>query len=233
MSIVTNEPWSAYNWYDGDLKSRVEVNTDEPVRASALIQTMAHETFPGHHLEHAWKEQRLVREQGRGEAAVQLINTPEAYVSEGLAEVGGRLIAPQEDWQALFIELCGRSDIAMTSSQAEREWQINQALRRIRGSSGDAALLLHAEGKSRDEVIDWLERQALRTRQEAERTLEFINHPLWRSYIFCYAGGERLLTRWLDTAGDEDAQQQRFFRLLSEQITPSGVAEEIAEDVEA
>ena len=65
ISIVTGQPWSAYNWYDGNLRSRIEVNTDLPVRAHQVIGTMAHETFPGHHLEHASKEARLVREQGR------------------------------------------------------------------------------------------------------------------------------------------------------------------------
>src|SRR4051794_18456210 len=27
ISLVTGEPWSAYNWYDGGLHSRIEVNT--------------------------------------------------------------------------------------------------------------------------------------------------------------------------------------------------------------
>ncbi len=72
VSIVTGQPWSAYNWYDGNLRSRVEVNTDLPVRAHQVIGTMAHETFPGHHLEHAWKEARLVREQGRAESSIHV-----------------------------------------------------------------------------------------------------------------------------------------------------------------
>ncbi len=69
------------------------------MRAHQLIGTMAHETFPGHHLEHAWKEHRLVREQGRAESSIQLINTPEAYISEGLAELGLRFVADEGDWQ--------------------------------------------------------------------------------------------------------------------------------------
>src|SRR5438105_1924442 len=89
ISLVSHQPWSAYNWYDGDLRSRIEVNTDLPVRAQALIGLLTHEAYPGHHLEHAWKEQRLVREGGKAEASLQLVNTPEAYISEGLGEVGG------------------------------------------------------------------------------------------------------------------------------------------------
>jgi hypothetical protein len=232
-STVTGQPWSAYNWYDGDLRSRVEVNTDLPVRAHTLIGTMAHETFPGHHLEHAWKEARLVRDQGRMEASIQLINTPEAYISEGLAELGTRFVAGEGDWQALLVEVCARADLPMTLADADREWQITEILRRIRGSGGDASLLMYADGRSRDEAIRFLEQDALRTREQAEKTLDFIAHPLWRAYVFCYAGGLGLLSRWCDAAGDAAGQRARFLRLLTEQLTPSGIAAAIGSDTAA
>ncbi|MGI8928409.1 MAG: hypothetical protein ACR2H0_02925 [Candidatus Limnocylindrales bacterium] len=228
VSFVTNEPWAAYNWYDGNLRSRIEVNTDLPTRAHALVGLLTHETFPGHHLEHSWKEQRLFSERGLVEASIQLINTPEAYISEGLAEVGGDLLVSAERWQALLVSIGERAGIAISVADAEREWLVNQALRALRGSSGDAALQLHAGGKSRDEVRRFLVDDALRSPQQAEKTLEFITHPLWRTYVFCYAGGQQLLEEWCAVAGDSTAQRDRFFRLLTEQLTPSGIAEELA-----
>ncbi len=228
VSLVTNEPWSAYNWYDGNLSSRIEVNTDLPVRAHALVGLLTHETFPGHHLEHAWKEQRLFRERGLAEVSVQLINTPEAYISEGLAEVGGSLLVSPERWQALLVAIGEHAGIAISAADAEREWRVNQALRALRGSGGDAALQLHAGGKSRDEVRRFLVDDALRSPEQAEKTLEFISHPLWRTYVFCYAGGLELLGRWCAAAGDPPVQRERFFRLLTEQLTPSGIAEDLA-----
>jgi hypothetical protein len=228
ISLVAGQPWSGYNWYDGELRSRVEINTDLPVRASDLIGLVTHECFPGHHLEHAWKEQRLYREAGRAEVSVQLINTPEAYISEGLAEVGGNLIISPDRWAELFDEICRRADIALEPAEAGRQWQVGRALHSLRGSSGDASLMLHAEGRPREEVVGFVETRALRTREQAEKTLEFISHPLWRTYVFCYAGGERLLTDWCRAAGDQEAQRQRFFRLLTEQLTPSQIAGELA-----
>ena len=56
---VTDKPWSAYNYYRGDLRSRVEVNTDVPMVPDVVVELVAHETYPGHHTEHAWKEQLL------------------------------------------------------------------------------------------------------------------------------------------------------------------------------
>jgi hypothetical protein len=140
ISLVKNEPWGAYNWYDGNLRSRIEVNTDLPVRAPRLMDLLAHEGFPGHHLEHATKEARLVREQGRFESSVQLINTPEAYISEGLADTGVRFVAPEKRWQELLLGICQRAGIPMTEDEALLNWHIRSAIAGLRGSQGDAAL---------------------------------------------------------------------------------------------
>lgn len=231
VRIVTDQPWSAYNWYDGGLRSRIEVNTDLPVRAPGLIGLMTHECFPGHHLEHAWKEQRLFREQERGEASVQLINTPEAYVSEGLAELGGRLIIDDERWQELLDAICEQAGIVLEPGELPRQLAVSRALNELRAVSADASLLLHAEQWPRAEVHAFVEQRALGTPEQAAKTLEFIDHPLWRTYVFCYSGGERLLAAWCAAAGDVAAQRARFFRLLTEQLTPSGMREELATDL--
>ncbi|HEY8135077.1 MAG TPA: hypothetical protein VIF08_03485 [Candidatus Limnocylindrales bacterium] len=226
FSMVRDEPWAAYNWYDGNLKSRVEVNTDLPMRAHQVALTLAHETFPGHHMEHAWKEARLYRERGYGEASAMLINTPESYISEGLAEVGAWLLNNETRFQEMLLGVTERAGIALTTDDAQREWHTSNALHRLRGAGGDAALQLHVAKRSRDDVVRFLEQDALSTHERALKVLEFIDHPLWRTYVFCYAGGERLLSHWVESAGDKEAQHARFSRLLTEQITPSGIAAE-------
>jgi len=228
FSMVRDQPWAAYNWYDGNLVSRIEINTDLPMRAHALANILAHETFPGHHMEHAWKEARLVRERGYAEASVQLINTPEAYISEGLAEVGAWLINDETRWQELLLGICERAGIALLAEDAQREWRTTQAHHRLRGASGDAALQLHVAHRSREDVVRFLEQDALSSHDRALKNLDFIEHPLWRTYVFCYAGGERLLSRWVESAGEPAAQRARFFRLLTEELTPSGIAAELS-----
>ena len=47
------------------------------------------------------------------------------------------------------------------------------------------------------------------TPERAEKRLSFIEHPLWRTYVFVYTEGEELLERWLD------AVRQRTGRLGS------------------
>jgi hypothetical protein len=227
VSLVTNQPWSAYNWYDGDLRSRVEINTDLPVRAHSLIHTLAHETFPGHHLEHSWKEQRLVRELDRAEATAMLVNTPEAYISEGLGDLGWQLIITPQRWQELFAGVCDLAGITLDPGDPLLQWRISEALEGVGAIGADAALMLHAEGRPPEEVLDFIVESAPRTRAQAEKTLEFISHPLWRTYVFCYSGGEALLKQWMATATDLPARRALFYRLLTEQLTPSGIAEEI------
>ncbi|MEA2678057.1 MAG: hypothetical protein QOJ81_2198, partial [Chloroflexota bacterium] len=160
-------------------------------------------------MEHAWKETRLYRERGYGEASAQLINTPEAYISEGLAEVGAWLLNDEKRFQELLLGVCERAGIAITADDAEREWRTTAALHRLRGAGGDAALQLHVAKRSREDVVRFLEQDALSTRERAVKSLEFIDHPLWRTYVFCYAGGERLLNRWVESAGDKSAQHAR------------------------
>jgi hypothetical protein len=52
--------------------------------------------------------------------------------------------------------------------------------------------------------------------------MEFLEHPLWRTYVFVYADGEAMLERWLDVAPDGEPAA-RFGRLLREQLTPAAV----------
>ncbi len=103
---------------------------------------------------------------------------------------------------------------------------ITRALAAVRGVAGNAALLLHAEGASRAEVLAYLERYLVATPERAAKRLEFISHPLWRTYVFVYFEGERLLRRWLELVPASD-QPARFRRLLTEQLTPSAIVEEV------
>jgi hypothetical protein len=146
----------------------------------------------------------------------------------GPAELGGKLLIDGQEWQSLLLAVAEQAGLPMTVAEADREWRTSVALQALRGAGGDAAMLLYADGRSRDEVKQFLLQDALSTPERAEKSLQFIEHPLWRTYVFCYAGGEELLTEWCRAAGDEKAQRERFFRLLTEQLTPSGIAEEMA-----
>ncbi len=228
VSLVRDQPWSGYNWFDGGRRSRVDINTDLPIRASALVDTVAHETYPGHHLEHAWKEAALVDGLGRLEASILLINTPECLISEGLADLGIGYAVPDDERAGLLVELYERAalpiaaDPAAAREAAERTVALTSARRALSAIRGNAAILRHADGRTHAEVLDYLQTVGRMAPDTAAKRLEFIEHPLWRTYVFVYAEGEALLRRWVDAVPPAD-QAARFGRLLREQLTPSAV----------
>lgn len=233
VSLVTKQPWSGYNWYDGGRRSRVDINTDLPVRAADLVHTVAHETFPGHHLEHAWKEADLIDRDGRLEASILLINTPECLVSEGLADLGYAFASPADEEPDLLVELYDRAglSIAVDPGAARDAAERTVAMRAPRGRlsevSVNAALMRHADGASHDETLGYLTSVGRVASPLAGKRLDFIEHPLWRTYIFVYHEGEALLRRWMEAVPAAE-RTARFGRLLHEQLTPTAIAAELA-----
>lgn len=230
VSLVRGRPWSGYEWSDGGRRSRVEINVDLPVRAPALVGTIAHETYPGHHLEHAWKEAELVDGAGRLEASVLLINTPECLLSEGLADLGRTFAVPADEAVDLLVELHERAGLAIAAdpaesrAEAERAVALQEPRATLAATRGNAAILRHADGRSHDEVLDYLRTVGRFSARTAAKRLEFIEHPLWRTYVFVYAEGEALLRRWVEVV-PPDERPARFGRLLREALTPADVAD--------
>ncbi len=232
IRLVTGQPWTGYNWYDGGLRSRVDLNTDLPTRAGELIHVAAHETYPGHHLEHTWKEAELVERLGRLESSILLINTPECLISEGLADLGHRFASPPADEPDLLVEVYERagltvaSDPAAARAAAATSVALADPRRRLAETRVNAALMRHADGRSHVEVQAWLERVGRFAPAIAAKRLEFIEHPLWRTYVFVYHEGEALLGRWLEAVPAAE-RSARFGRLLREQLSPTAIAHEL------
>jgi hypothetical protein len=232
IRLVRCQPWTGYNWYDGGRRSRFDVNTDLPLPAADLVHVAAHEAYPGHHTENAWKEAELVDRLGRLEASILLINTPESLISEGLADLGHDLVSPAASEPELLVEVYERAGLPITADPAaardaaERSVALAPHRRRLTESRVNAALMRHADGASHDEVLAWLERVGRFAPPIAAKRLEFIEHPLWRTYVFVYHEGEALLRRWLE-AVPPAARPARFGRLLREQLSPSAIAAEI------
>jgi hypothetical protein len=227
-SLVSGKPWSAYNWFDGARRSRIDINTDLPVHAADLIGLVAHEAYPGHHLEHAWKETDLVDTAARLESSILLINTPECLLSEGLADLGVRFAAPPHERMDLLVEIHDRAGLAVAADPiasrdaAERTLALAVERERLSALRGNAAILRHADGRSHDEVLAYLREVGRYTEAQAAKRLELIEHPLWKTYLFAYAEGEELLRRWVD-AVPEPERAARFGRLLHEALTPAAV----------
>ncbi len=127
VRLVSGQPWGAYNWYLGNYRSRIEINTDLPSYLTALPDLMAHEAYPGHHTEHAIKEHRLFHEGGHAEHSILLINSPECVVSEGIAMRARERVLGDgalRDW--LVGELAERSGLTFRRGNLIRCWPLGR-----------------------------------------------------------------------------------------------------------
>jgi hypothetical protein len=221
--VVTDKPWSGFNYYEGDYRSRVAINADLPHRLSGLPHLVAHESYPGHHTEHCRKELGLVERAGRVEHTVFLVNTPECLMAEGLADLGVQA-SIGEGWGPWAAEILGDLGLRFDGDLAERLAAAAAPLHRVRQ---DAAVMLHDRGAGTDEVVAHLQRWSLVSAERATQQIRFLTHPLWRAYISTYVEGYDLLSRWLAGRPAEQPVAERFLRLLDEPLTPRAVADEL------
>jgi hypothetical protein len=127
FEYVSDEPWSAYNYYLGGLRSRISVNTDVPMTPTFLVEVVSHETYPGHHTEHASKEQLLVREQGRLEESISMIGTPQSLIAEGIAGLAVEMALGGEEQEVTAAHVSGTG--------VDYDPEVSGPFRRRRGSS--------------------------------------------------------------------------------------------------
>jgi hypothetical protein len=209
LELVSDEPWAAFNYYQGGLRSRVVINTDLPTWSHRLGHLVAHELYPGHHTEHASKEHGLVRAQGIAEESILLTGTPQSLVAEGIGELATEMAfgeRPHVEAEALLRPLGLPYDVERAES-----WQRAQQL--LRSVGDNMAYLLNVERRPRAEVVDYGVRWSRLPRDRIEKTADFVTDPTWRAYSVCYTNGEDLVRAHV--GGDHE----RFRRLLTEQVT--------------
>ncbi|MCD2146037.1 DUF885 domain-containing protein [Gordonia paraffinivorans] len=220
FEVVTDKPWSGFNYYLGGYRSRVAINADLTQYMSSLPSLIAHEAYPGHHTEHCRKEQLLVGA-GQHEQSIFLVNTPQCLMAEGLADHAlDAIMGP--DWHAWAAEIYADIGLRFDADRAARVGRAAAGLLTVRQ---DAALLLHDRDVEADTVAQFLQTWLLAPPERARQMLRFLTSPLWRAYISTYVEGYRLLDRWLDASDDRAAA---FGRLLDEPLIPASLRRELA-----
>ena len=97
LAFVTGKSWSGYNYYQGGYHSKIEVNTDLPIRISRAVDLGCHEGYPGHHVYNALLEKHLVRDRGWKEFTVYPLFSPQSLIAEGTANYGIEVAFPGAD----------------------------------------------------------------------------------------------------------------------------------------
>jgi len=217
--VVTDKPWSGFNYYEGNYRSTVAVNADLKQQMANLPRLVAHESYPGHHTEHCRKEAGLVAGQDQQEQTIFLVNTPQCLMAEGLADLA-LYAAVGPGWGSWAAEIYADLGLRFDGERAEALSEASAALADVRQ---DAALMLHDEHRDADDVVDFLQRWLLIDDTRARQSLRFLSSPLWRAYTSTYVEGYRLLRSWLDDRPAGVGLTERFGRLLDEPLIPSSL----------
>jgi hypothetical protein len=209
LEPVSDEPWWAFNYYLGNLASRVVLNVDVPTTGLDLVHLVGHEIYPGHHTEHAVKEQVLIRDRGKIEEAIQLVPTPQAVLSEGIAEAGIDVVLDDAGREEAYAVLRSHGLELADPALSER---IAKAAERLRTVGLDAALLIHEQEATEAEARAYVERWSLVSPEQARHSISFVTDPTWRAYVITYSAGRDLCRAYID--GDPG----RLVTLLTEHV---------------
>ena len=215
--IVTDKPWSGFNYYRGNYTSTVAVNADLKQQMSNLPRLVAHESYPGHHTEHCRKEAGLVAGLGQAEQTIFLVNTPQCLMAEGLADLA-LYAAVGPEWGSWAAEIYADLGLRFDGQRAQA---VSAAMAGLADVRQDAALMLHDEHRDPDDVVAYLRRWLLVDETRARHMLRFLSSPLWRAYTSTYVEGYRLLRGWLDDRPAGMDLAERFRVLLDEPLIPS------------
>ncbi|MDV3132172.1 DUF885 domain-containing protein [Mycobacterium sp. 29Ha] len=215
--VVTDKPWSGFNYYLGNYTSTVAVNADLKQQMSNLPRLVAHESYPGHHTEHCRKEFGLVAGRNQAEQTIFLVNTPQCLMAEGLADLA-LYAAIGPNWGSWAAEIY--ADLSL-SFDGDRAQAVSEAAATLADVRQDAALMLHDEHRDVDDVVEFLKHWLLVNDERARQMLRFLSSPLWRAYTSTYVEGYRLLRAWLEARPADVSLTQRFGRLLDEPLIPS------------
>lgn len=215
-----DQPWGAEARFRGNGRTSIRVNLDQPLPVPGIAYLAWHEAYPGHHAEHAVKERTLI-ERGVAEATMRTMNTPEAMLAEGQADVAREVVMTNRELAGEFERVGRATGIHGDWARTVEIYLANFALNPV---GGNAAFLLHHEGRPVDEVRAWVREMGAMDDQSLDHLFRVLQHPLYRTYPFTYTEGAALIRRWLEVTG----QSAGFWRLLSEQLSPAQLLAEMA-----
>ena len=224
VEYVTNKSWSGYNWYQGEFRSLIQVNTDLPVYIDRAIDLACHEGYPGHHAYNVLLEKNLVKDRGWIEYTVYPLFSPQSLIAEGTANYGIEVTFAMADRLRFEGEVL--FPIAGLDEKRAAEYYSVQALVDRLSYAGNEAARQYIDGKmSREAAVAWLEKYALYTKPRAEQRVKFIEQ--YRSYVINYNLGKDLVRGYVEKQIGRDKTPQRrwdlFMALLSSPRLPSGL----------
>ena len=219
MAFVTGKSWSGYNYYLGKATSRIEINTDLPIRIGRAVDLGCHEGYPGHHVLNALLEERLVKGKRWIEFSVYPLYSPQSLIAEGSANYGIDLAFPGPERLAyetrVLYPLAG-----IPAADAARYAGLQDAMKALAGARFTIARD-YLEGRIDEaDAVRLTQRYQLVSEARAKQSIAFTKQ--YRSYVINYGLGMNMVRADVERAGPSpEARWKRMEQLLSEPTLPS------------
>ena len=224
VEYVTNKSWSGYNWYQGNFRSVIQVNTDLPIYIDRAVDLACHEGYPGHHAYNVLLEQHMVKDRGWVEFTVYPLFSPQSLIAEGTANFGIEVAFPGV--QRLIFERTVLFPAAGLDPRRAAEYYETQDLVDRLAYAGNEAARRYIDGRlDAAEAAAWLQRYALMPRDRAVQRVKFFDQ--YRSYVINYNLGKDMVRRHIEARGGTTAAPAKrwgeFEKLISSPRLPSGL----------
>jgi len=223
VEYVTGKSWSGYNWYQGNYRSLIQVNTDLPIFVDRAVDLACHEGYPGHHVYNVLLEKHLVRDRGWLEYSVYPLFSPQSLIAEGTANYGIEVAflreARMEFERRVIFPAAG-----LDPTQVEAYYAVQALVDRL-SYAGNEAARQYLDGQidaaaAAQRLMAW----GLYSKPRAEQRLRFIDQ--YRSYVINYNLGKDLVAAHVEAVAgtlDPTRRWQAFTGLLSSPRLPSNL----------
>lgn len=218
LAFVTGKSWSGYNYYQGGYKSRIEVNTDLPIRVSRAVDLGCHEGYPGHHVLNTLLEQHLTNGRKWIEFSVYPLYSPQSLLAEGSANYGIELAFLGRE--RLTYETAKIYPLAgLPTAEAERYYELQNALQALQSARFTIARDLLEGRIDEAEAVRLTQRYLLVSPERARQLTDFTKE--YRTYVINYGLGLDMVRADVEAAGPTpEARWKRMEQLLSEPTLP-------------
>jgi hypothetical protein len=224
LEYVTNKPWSGYNWYKGNYKSTVQINTDLKIFIDRAIDVGSHESYPGHHVYNMLLEKNLYHDKGWVEISMYPLFSPQSLIAEGSANYGIEVAFPGDEKvkfaKNVLLPLAGldTAGIDLYFKALAIKGNLNYA-------RNEAARGLVNNTMSRDKAQSYLMKYCLMNDETASKSISFIKK--YRSYVINYNYGQDLVKNYIErnggTAKVPEKRWELFGKLLSNEVAPASL----------
>lgn len=222
LEFVKGKTWGGYNWFKGDARSLVQINTDLPIFIGRAIDLAAHEGYPGHHVYNALLEQHLLRERGWVEFSVYALYSPQSLIAEGTATYGVEVAFPD---QAAYLRDVLFPLAGLDPRRAELYARV-EALQKGMSYAQNEAARGYLDGRlARADAAAWLARHGLVSLERADKLLS--NVEVTRTYVINYNLGRDLVAEFVERQGGTAAAPERRWALFLELLTTPRLAADL------